>query len=68
MKYGTELQRRSVPQWKAHNIDYDEIKKLIKLATSPEAPSNVTDKLVDTLFEEYESVCIFYYYSLNSLN
>lgn len=35
MKYGNTLQRRSIPAWRAHNIDYDEIKRFIKTRTSP---------------------------------
>jgi SPX domain protein involved in polyphosphate accumulation len=34
MKFGATLSRRSVPQWRTHNLDYDEIKNLIKLQTS----------------------------------
>ncbi|KAA8915426.1 hypothetical protein TRICI_002416 [Trichomonascus ciferrii] len=56
MKYGTELQKRSVPQWRAHNIDYNEIKDLIKQATLPDAPSDILDRLVSALLQEYESV------------
>jgi SPX domain protein involved in polyphosphate accumulation len=56
MKYGTELQKRSVPQWRAHNIDYNEIKDLIKQATLPDAPSDILDRLVTALLQEYESV------------
>lgn len=56
MKYGTELQKRSVPQWRAHNIDYNDIKDLIKQATLPDAPSDILDRLVRALLQEYESV------------
>ena len=34
MKFGATLSRRSVPQWRTHDLDYDEIKKLIKQQTS----------------------------------
>lgn len=34
MKFGATLARRSVPQWRTHNLDYDEIKNLIKQQTS----------------------------------
>lgn len=35
MKYGESLQQRSVPAWRAHNIDYNNIKHFIKEHTSP---------------------------------
>lgn len=34
MKFGATLSRRSVPQWRTHDLDYDEIKSLIKVQTS----------------------------------
>ena len=34
MKYGETLQRRSIAAWRAHNIDYDEIKRFIKQRTT----------------------------------
>jgi SPX domain protein involved in polyphosphate accumulation len=34
MKFGATLSRRSVPQWRTHDLDYDEIKHLIKAQTS----------------------------------
>lgn len=34
MKYGSQLSGRSVPEWKAHNILYEELKQEIKDATS----------------------------------
>lgn len=34
MKFGATLSRRSVPQWRTHDLDYDEIKTLIKRQTS----------------------------------
>jgi SPX domain protein involved in polyphosphate accumulation len=34
MKFGETLARRSVPQWRMYNLDYDEIKLLIKHQTS----------------------------------
>lgn len=56
MKYGAELMKRSVPEWKAYNVDYDEIKDLIKKATSNSNDSKAIDRLLNALFEEYESV------------
>jgi len=34
MKFGATLSRRSVPQWRTHDLEYDEIKTLIKVQTS----------------------------------
>ena len=34
MKFGATLSRRSVPQWRTHDLDYDDIKILIKEQTS----------------------------------
>jgi len=34
MKFGATLSRRSVPQWRTHDLDYVEIKLLIKQQTS----------------------------------
>jgi SPX domain protein involved in polyphosphate accumulation len=34
MKFGATFSRRSVPQWRAHDLDYDDIKNLIKAKTS----------------------------------
>ena len=35
MKYGETLRQRSIPAWSHHNIDYDDIKYLIKERTTP---------------------------------
>ncbi|KAI9835528.1 MAG: hypothetical protein M1819_001979 [Sarea resinae] len=34
MKYGESLQQRSIPEWGPYNVDYDEIKQLIKARTT----------------------------------
>lgn len=57
MKYGAEISKRSVPEWRAYNLDYNEIKQVIKKATSPNAPSDSLDTVYDALFDQYESVC-----------
>lgn len=56
MKYGSELSRRSVPEWKSYNIDYNEIKQIIKKATSPHAPPNAVDSVYNALYEQYDLV------------
>ncbi|KAF2431788.1 hypothetical protein EJ08DRAFT_695941 [Tothia fuscella] len=35
MKYGETLRQRSIPEWVYYNIDYNEIKHLIKVNTTP---------------------------------
>jgi SPX domain protein involved in polyphosphate accumulation len=58
MKFGATLSRRSVPQWRTHDLDYDEIKTLIKIQTSsPEGCSREFEKtLLDVLDSELERV------------
>jgi SPX domain protein involved in polyphosphate accumulation len=54
MKFGATLSRRSVPQWRTHDLDYDDIKLLIKRQTSsPEGCSRDFEKqLLDVLDSE----------------
>lgn len=59
MKYGAELSRRSVPEWRAYNLDYNEIKSVIKKATSPNAPPDAVDSVFDALYEQYEIIGLF---------
>ncbi|KAI9708121.1 MAG: hypothetical protein M1820_004325 [Bogoriella megaspora] len=35
MKYGQTLRQRSIPEWSHYNVDYDDIKQLIKDRTTP---------------------------------
>ncbi|KAI9892283.1 MAG: hypothetical protein M1814_001742 [Vezdaea aestivalis] len=64
MKYGDTLRRRSIPEWQLYNIDYNEIKYLIKARTTkPQQskaiaiPGNVqpTDGFEEQLFVELVS-------------
>lgn len=58
MKYGSELSSWSVPEWRAHNIDYNEIKLLIKRAT--QKGSRVDgDGLYQALVDEYNRINLF---------
>lgn len=57
MKYGSELSRRSVPEWRAYNLDYNEIKELIKKATSPNASITI-DTVYQALKEQYDGVSL----------
>lgn len=56
MKYGSELSRRSVPEWRAYNLDYNEIKVIIKQATSSSASSDSIERVYEALFDQYQSV------------
>lgn len=56
MKYGSEISRRSVPEWRAYNLDYNEIKQLIKKATSSNAPPDSLSAVYAALVAQYESV------------
>jgi SPX domain protein involved in polyphosphate accumulation len=47
MKYGAELSKRSIPEWKAYNLDYNEMKTLIRAATTP---SSNHEQRVDFFF------------------
>ena len=52
MKFGATLPRRSVPQWRTHNLDYDEIKNLIKQQTSsPEGCTPEFEKILLALLD-----------------
>lgn len=72
MKFGETLYRRSVPQWSAYNVKYDELKHLIKIKTSsgnaipvsiPSAGVSRWQDLENELFRvitsEYENVALF---------
>ncbi|OBT82102.1 hypothetical protein VE02_09037 [Pseudogymnoascus sp. 03VT05] len=43
MKYGQALYERSVPQWAPYNIDYNELKALIRTYTTPPPGSSHSD-------------------------
>jgi len=62
MKFGATLSRRSVPQWRTHDLDYDDIKLLIKEQTaSPEGCSREFEqRLLAVLVSELERVCILF--------
>lgn len=75
MKYGSELSRRSVPEWRAHNLDYNEVKHLIKSVTSKASKQPVSSptaqgsapskkksgvrKVASALDREFESIDMF---------
>ncbi|MCJ1389244.1 hypothetical protein MMC18_002100 [Xylographa bjoerkii] len=63
MKYGATLQQRSIPEWGTYNIDYNEIKHLIKrrttrsqgqaiLISGQAAASKASDDFEDELYAE----------------
>ncbi|KAE9985915.1 hypothetical protein EG328_006755 [Venturia inaequalis] len=72
MKYGETLRQRSIPEWNYYNIDYDEIKLLIKENTTPgrgkavsipgqgsDAESAFERKLYLLLVEEHDRIGLF---------
>lgn len=61
MKYGERLNSYSVPEWRMHNILYDELKLEIKdLTASPSSFSNSGyNRLVESFQEELQSVNLF---------
>ncbi|KAG9234377.1 hypothetical protein BJ875DRAFT_15688 [Amylocarpus encephaloides] len=55
MKYGENLQARSVPQWAPYNVDYDALKHLIKANTTRDAGQAVAiPGQVDTTLQRFE--------------
>ncbi|KAG5361621.1 hypothetical protein CJU90_3009 [Yarrowia sp. C11] len=60
MKYGSELSQRSVPEWKSHNLDYDEIKTLIKRATTDNTKDPTSEThVLEALKSEFEHISLF---------
>lgn len=72
MKFGDTLYQRSVSKWAAYNLNYNELKQLIKQRTSAGAPSPVPipgqsdhrwslleDELYSILKEQYEHIAMF---------
>ncbi|EON62900.1 hypothetical protein W97_02125 [Coniosporium apollinis CBS 100218] len=72
MKYGDTLRQRSIPEWANYNVDYDEIKLLIKEHTTPgkgkavsiPGQGNITetqfeDNLYAVFVEEHQRVDLF---------
>lgn len=43
MKFGSQILDKSVPDWKLNNIDYEELKKIIKQVTSKKTAPNSND-------------------------
>ena len=72
MKFGETLYQRSVPKWAAYNLNYNELKHLIKQRTTNGAPTPVPipgqsdhrwslleDELYGILKEQYEHIVLF---------
>ena len=74
MKYGDTLQQRSIPQWQVYNVDYNDIKRLIKLRTTQRPAQAIAipghdeeaaalqtfeDELYGELCEQHERVDLF---------
>lgn len=72
MKFGESLYRLSIPKWAAYNLNYNELKRLIKLRTTTGLPtplpipgqtdhrwSLLEDELYGILKEQYENIALF---------
>lgn len=72
MKFGETLYQRSVPKWTAYNLNYNELKKLIKLRTTTGASSPMPipgqtdhrwslleDELFAILKDQYDNIGMF---------
>lgn len=72
MKFGETLYQRSIPKWAAYNLNYNELKQLIKLRTTSGDPSPVPipgqtthrwslleDELFSILKEQYDNIGLF---------
>lgn len=66
MKYGEALPQRSVLEWRAFNLDYNEICNLIKKNTigripvsNPNSKTEFDDELFDVLLEQLERIELF---------
>ena len=74
MKYGETLPQRSIPQWQVYNVDYNDIKSLIKIRTTKNQAKAVTvpghnkaseglqafeDELYQELYEQHQRVELF---------
>lgn len=72
MKFGETIAQRSVPKWSAYNLNYNELKRLIKIRTTNGAPSPVPipgqsnhrwslleDELFEILKDQYNNIGLF---------
>lgn len=72
MKFGETIAQRSVPKWAAYNLNYNELKHLIKLRTADGSPSPVPipgqtnhrwslleDELFILLKGQYDNIALF---------
>jgi SPX domain protein involved in polyphosphate accumulation len=63
MKFGSRLKQTSVPEWKSYNLDYNDIKRKIKLVTTIKNSNSRKDELVkdlyDSLVDQIDMVNLF---------
>ena len=74
MKYGETLHQRSIPQWHVYNVDYNDIKRLIKVRTTKDQAMAIAvpghdgeykalqafeDELYSELREQHQRVALF---------
>lgn len=55
MKFGQQLLAKSVPEWRAYNVDYNELKKRIKAATTNSSVAQTDHNSANTLYAEFVS-------------
>ncbi len=53
MKYSSILSTLSIPEWKAYNLEYDDIKRLIKLNINPASSDSLNHKISSNTDEQF---------------
>ncbi|KAL3231365.1 hypothetical protein RNJ44_00400 [Nakaseomyces bracarensis] len=59
MKFGSQILDKSVPEWKLNNIDYEELKKIIKQITNGKGPYKL---------EDFEGLTVKFTQNFNQVN
>lgn len=62
MKFGSQLRSQSVPEWRSYNIDYNELKLKIRIATDEEqyaVDESIKEDLYDSFIDQIDNVNLF---------
>ncbi|KAH3684394.1 hypothetical protein WICPIJ_004634 [Wickerhamomyces pijperi] len=59
MKFGSQLRSKSVPEWRSYNIDYNELKLKIRIATGEHTTQEMKKDLYDSFIEQIDTVNLF---------
>ncbi|KAH3675468.1 hypothetical protein WICMUC_002757 [Wickerhamomyces mucosus] len=59
MKFGSQLRSKSVPEWRSYNIDYNELKLKIRIATEQNENQNIKNDLFESFIEQINMVNLF---------